>query len=126
MGGNYGNNRQAEITDISRNLKKMAMELKVPVIALAQLSRGVEAREDKRPLMSDLRESGSIEQDADIVMFLYRPEYYGLFEDDNDFNVKGLTEVIIAKHRNGPLDTAYIKFINKYVKFVDTSQNNQK
>jgi len=73
-------------------------------------------------MLSDLRESGAIEQDADIVMFLYRPEYYGLFEDDNDFNVKGLTEVIIAKHRNGPLDTAYIKFINKYVKFVDTSK----
>lgn len=120
-------NREQEISYISRSLKNLAKELDVPIITPSQLSRAVETRGgDKRPMLSDLRESGAIEQDADIVMFLYRPEYYGLFEDDNDFNVKGLTEVIIAKHRNGPLDTAYIKFINKYVKFVDTSQNNQK
>ena len=120
-------NREQEISYISRSLKNLAKELDVPIITPSQLSRAVETRGgDKRPMLSDLRESGAIEQDADIVMFLYRPEYYGLFEDDNDFNVKGLTEVIIAKHRNGPLDTAYIKFINKYVKFIDTSQNNQK
>jgi len=118
-------NREQEISYISRSLKNLAKELDVPIITPSQLSRAVETRGgDKRPMLSDLRESGAIEQDADIVMFLYRPEYYGLFEDDNDFNVKGLTEVIIAKHRNGPLDTAYIKFINKYVKFVDTSQKN--
>ena len=116
-------NREQEISYISRSLKNLAKELDVPIITPSQLSRAVETRGgDKRPMLSDLRESGAIEQDADIVMFLYRPEYYGLFEDDNDFNVKGLTEVIIAKHRNGPLDTAYIKFINKYVKFVDTSK----
>lgn len=117
-------NREQEISYISRSLKNLAKELDVPIITPSQLSRAVETRGgDKRPMLSDLRESGAIEQDADIVMFLYRPEYYGLFEDDNDFNVKGLTEVIIAKHRNGPLDTAYIKFINKYVKFIDTNPN---
>ena len=117
-------NREQEISYISRSLKNLAKELDVPIITPSQLSRAVETRGgDKRPMLSDLRESGAIEQDADIVMFLYRPEYYGLFEDDNDFNVKGLTEVIIAKHRNGPLDTAYIKFINKYVKFVDTKRD---
>lgn len=118
-------NREQEISYISRSLKNLAKELDVPIITPSQLSRAVETRGgDKRPMLSDLRESGAIEQDADIVMFLYRPEYYGLFEDDNDFNVKGLTEVIIAKHRNGPLDTAYIKFINKYVKFIDTTKPN--
>ena len=117
-------NREQEISYISRSLKNLAKELDVPIITPSQLSRAVETRGgDKRPMLSDLRESGAIEQDADIVMFLYRPEYYGLFEDDNDFNVKGLTEVIIAKHRNGPLDTAYIKFINKYVKFIDTKRD---
>ena len=117
-------NREQEISYISRSLKSLAKELEVPVITPSQLSRAVETRGgDKRPMLSDLRESGAIEQDADIVMFLYRPEYYGLFSEDNDFNIKGITELIIAKHRNGPLDTAFAKFINKYVKFEDVKQN---
>ncbi len=105
-GKNYGANRQQEVSDISRSLKTLAMELQIPVIALAQLSRAVEGREDKRPLMSDLRESGSIEQDADLVAFLYRDDYYNKEARTDDNN--SITELIIAKHRNGP--TANIKF----------------
>lgn len=107
-GKNYGANRQQEVSDISRSLKTLAMELHVPVIALAQLSRGVESREDKRPIMSDLRESGSIEQDADIVSFLYRDDYYNKEarrEDD-----ASISEFIIAKHRNGPTATIELLF----------------
>ena len=107
-GKNYGANRQQEVSDISRSLKTLAMELHVPVIALAQLSRGVEAREDKRPIMSDLRESGSIEQDADIVSFLYRDDYYNKEarrEDD-----ASISELIIGKHRNGPTATIELLF----------------
>ena len=107
-GRNYGANRQQEVSDISRSLKTLAMELHVPVIALAQLSRGVEAREDKRPIMSDLRESGSIEQDADIVSFLYRDDYYNKEarrEDD-----ASISELIIGKHRNGPTATIELLF----------------
>ena len=107
-GKNYGANRQQEVSDISRSLKTLAMELHVPVIALAQLSRGVEAREDKRPIMSDLRESGSIEQDADIVSFLYRDDYYNKEarrEDD-----ASISELIIVKHRNGPTATIELLF----------------
>ena len=95
----YAGNRQQEVSEISRSLKTMAMELKVPVIALAQLSRSVELRENKRPLMSDLRESGSIEQDADIVMFLYRDDYYNKTAQES--NNTSITELIIGKHRNG-------------------------
>lgn len=107
-GKNYGSNRQQEVSDVSRALKTMAMELHVPVIALAQLSRAVEGREDKRPLMSDLRESGSIEQDADIVSFLYRDDYYNK-EARNDDNTS-ISELIIAKHRNGPTATIELLF----------------
>ena len=107
-GKNYGANRQQEVSDISRSLKTLAMELHVPIIALAQLSRAVEGREDKRPLMSDLRESGSIEQDADIVSFLYRDDYYNK-EARNDDNTS-VTELIIAKHRNGPTATIELLF----------------
>ncbi len=118
-----GGNREQEIAAISRALKNIAKELNVPVIALSQLSRAVETRGgDKRPQLSDLRESGSIEQDADMVMFLYRPEYYGIMEDENGMPVQGLGEVIIAKHRNGSLDTAILKFIGKYTKFSDVDQ----
>lgn len=117
--GNNGN-REQEIASISRALKNIAKELEVPVLALSQLSRAVETRGgDKRPQLSDLRESGSIEQDADLVMFLYRPEYYGITEDENGQPTHGLGEVIIAKHRNGSLDTAQLKFIGKYTKFTD-------
>lgn len=113
-------NREQEIAYISRSLKSLAKELDVPIITPSQLSRAVEVRGgDKRPVLSDLRESGAIEQDADIVMFLYRPEYYGISEDEFGNDTRGLTEVIIAKHRNGPLETAVIKFVGEYVKFVN-------
>jgi replicative DNA helicase len=118
--GGGGGNREQEIASISRALKNIAKELSVPVIALSQLSRAVETRGgDKRPQLSDLRESGSIEQDADMVMFLYRPEYYGITEDESGMAMQGVGEVIIAKHRNGSLDTVQLKFIGKYTKFAD-------
>ncbi|WP_226389108.1 replicative DNA helicase [Penaeicola halotolerans] len=117
---NAGGNREQEISAISRALKKIAKELSVPVIALSQLSRAVETRGgDKRPQLSDLRESGAIEQDADIVMFLYRPEYYGITQDEEGNATQGVGEVIIAKHRNGSLDTVKLRFIGKYTKFQD-------
>ncbi|MEN8249222.1 MAG: replicative DNA helicase [Bacteroidota bacterium] len=113
-------NREQEIASISRALKGLAKELEVPVVALSQLSRAVETRGgDKRPQLSDLRESGSIEQDADIVMFLYRPEYYNITEDEQGMPTTGTGQVIIAKHRNGSLDTVNLKFIGKFTKFAD-------
>ncbi|MCG8387941.1 MAG: replicative DNA helicase [Cytophagales bacterium] len=115
-----GGNREQEIASISRALKGIAKELEVPVIALSQLSRAVETRGgDKRPQLSDLRESGSIEQDADMVMFLYRPEYYGITEDESGMPTQGVGEVIIAKHRNGSLENVPLKFIGKFTKFSD-------
>ena len=120
MRGDQGGNREQEIASISRALKGIAKELNVPVLALSQLSRGVETRGgDKRPQLSDLRESGSIEQDADIVMFLYRPEYYKITVDEEGMPTQGVGEVIIAKHRNGSVGTAKLKFIGKYTKFAD-------
>ena len=120
MKGEMGGNREQEIASISRALKGIAKELSVPVIALSQLSRGVETRGgDKRPQLSDLRESGSIEQDADIVMFLYRPEYYKITVDEDGMPTQGMAEVIIAKHRNGSLENVKLKFIGKYTKFAD-------
>ncbi len=113
-------NREQEIAAISRSLKNIAKELNIPIIALSQLSRAVEMRGGtKRPQLSDLRESGSIEQDADLVIFLYRPEYYGINADEEGNSVQGVGEVIIAKHRNGSLDTVKLKFIGKYTKFCD-------
>lgn len=107
-------NRQQEISEISRSLKSLARELNVPVIALSQLSRSVESRQIKKPMLSDLRESGSLEQDADIVMFLYREDYYNA-ETEN----KNITDVIIAKHRNGPVDSIQLFFHKQFTKFAD-------
>jgi replicative DNA helicase len=107
-------NRVQEVSQISRQLKVLARDLDVPIIALSQLSRAVEQRTDKRPILSDLRESGSIEQDADIVAFIYRDEYYN---DESD--QQGLAEVIVAKHRNGPTDAIKLSFLKRYAKFAD-------
>jgi len=118
--GGKGGNREQEIASISRALKGIAKELNIPVIALSQLSRSVETRGgDKKPQLSDLRESGSIEQDADMVIFLYRPEYYKITEDEMGNPTQGMGEVIIAKHRNGSLETVQLKFIGKFTKFAD-------
>jgi replicative DNA helicase len=115
-----GGNREQEIAYISRSLKGMAKELDVPVIALSQLSRMTEQRgTSKIPQLSDLRESGSIEQDADMVMFLYRPEYYGLTEDEDGQPAAGVGQVIVAKHRNGPVDKVKLRYIGKFTKFAD-------
>ncbi|MEZ0538858.1 replicative DNA helicase [Fibrella arboris] len=115
-----GSNREQEIASISRALKNLAKELNVPVIALSQLSRAVETRGgDKKPQLSDLRESGSIEQDADMVMFLYRPEYYNITQDEAGNSTLGVGEVIVAKNRSGSLDTIQLRFINRFTKFCD-------
>jgi len=113
--GTSAENRVQEVSQISRSLKVLARDLDVPIVALSQLSRAVEQRHDKRPILSDLRESGSIEQDADIVMFIYRDEYYNSEESDQ----QGLAEVIVAKHRNGPTDTVKLSFLKRYAKFSD-------
>jgi replicative DNA helicase len=113
--GANAENRVQEVSQISRNLKVLARDLDVPILALSQLSRAVEQRTDKRPLLSDLRESGSIEQDADLVFFVYRDEYY----NPEDSESQGLAEVILAKHRNGPTDTVKLSFLKRYAKFAD-------
>lgn len=116
--GVKGGNREQEISAISRSVKEIAKEIDVPIIALSQLSRSTEVRGgDKRPMLSDLRESGAIEQDADMVCFIYRPEYYGLLEDENGMPTEGMGEIIVAKHRNGSLDTVRVKFIKELTRF---------
>lgn len=117
--------REQEVAAISRTLKAVAKELDVPIIALSQLNRSVESRGgNKRPQLSDLRESGAIEQDADLVAFIHRPEYYGLTEDENGFSTTGMAEIIIAKHRNGAVDTAQLRFISRLAKFADLKISN--
>ena len=108
-------NRVQEVSQISRSLKVLARDLDVPIIALSQLSRAVEQRHDKRPILSDLRESGSIEQDADLVMFVYRDEYYNPEETES----AGIAELILAKHRNGATDGIKLAFQKRYAKFAD-------
>ena len=112
--GTNPENRVQEVSQISRNLKVLARDLDVPVLALSQLSRAVEQRHDKRPILSDLRESGSIEQDADLVFFIYRDEYYN---DETD--QQGIAEIHLAKHRNGPTGTEKVAFLSRYAKFAD-------
>ena len=113
-------NREQEVAFISRTLKAIAKELNVPVIALSQLSRATEMRGgSKRPQLSDLRESGAIEQDADIVAFIHRPEYYGINQDENGMPTAGLAEIIIAKHRNGAVCDVKLRFLNEQARFVD-------
>ena len=115
--GQRAENRQQEITEISRSLKGLAKDLKVPVLALAQLSRQVEQRQDKKPIMSDLRDSGSIEQDADVVMFIYREEYY-----KPDTEKKGITEIIVAKQRNGPTGVVELAFLKEFTRFMNLAK----
>ena len=107
-------NRVQEVSQISRSLKVLARDLEVPILAMSQLSRAVEQRHDKRPILSDLRESGSIEQDSDLVLFIYRDEYYNEESDQ-----QGLAELILAKHRNGPTDSVKLSFLKRYTKFAD-------
>ena len=120
--GKRSENRQQEITEISRGLKALAREMNVPVIALSQLSRAPDSRADHRPMLSDLRESGSIEQDADVVMFIYRDEYYNKEESKS----KGITELIVAKQRNGPIDKVELVWLPQYTKFANMSRQYQR
>lgn len=121
---NSAGSREQEVSSISRSLKSIAKELDVPIIALSQLNRSVEMRSgNKRPQLSDLRESGAIEQDADLVIFIHRPEYYGLDVDDDGRSLKGIAEIIIAKHRNGAVGDVELKFIREYAKFADLEES---
>ncbi len=118
-GSDNRGSREQEVSTISRSLKAIAKELNIPIIALSQLNRSVESREGKRPQLSDLRESGAIEQDADIVVFIHRPEYYGIDEDDSGNSLRGVAEIIIAKHRNGATGDVHLSFKKELAKFSD-------
>ncbi len=118
-GSDMRGNREQEVSTISRSLKAIAKELDIPIIALSQLNRSVESREGKRPQLSDLRESGAIEQDADMVMFIHRPEYYQITEDDEGNSLKNVAEIIIAKHRNGAVGDVRLSFRKELAKFID-------
>jgi replicative DNA helicase len=118
-GSDNKGSREQEVSMISRSLKAIAKELDIPVLALSQLNRSVESREGKRPQLSDLRESGAIEQDADLVLFIHRPEYYGITEDENGNSLIGVAEIIIAKHRNGAIDDIHLSFKKNLAKFAD-------
>lgn len=118
--------RQEEVSTISRSLKGLAKELNIPIIALSQLNRGVENREGidgKRPQLSDLRESGAIEQDADMVCFIHRPEYYKIYQDEKGHDLHGMAEIIIAKHRNGAVGDVLLKFRGEYARFQDPEED---
>lgn len=117
------NNREQEISTISRELKKLALTLDIPIIALSQLSRNCETRSDKRPMLSDLRESGAIEQDADIVSFIYRDERYGIEIDEEGNSTEGIAEIIFGKQRGGPVGTVKLAFVDKYVRFENLTSD---
>jgi replicative DNA helicase len=118
-GADNRGSREQEVSTISRSLKAIAKELNIPILALSQLNRSVESREGKRPQLSDLRESGAIEQDADLVLFIHRPEYYGITEDDSGNSLLGVAEIIIAKHRNGATGDIHLSFKKELAKFSD-------
>jgi replicative DNA helicase len=118
-GADNKGSREQEVSTISRSLKAIAKELDIPILALSQLNRSVESREGKRPQLSDLRESGAIEQDADLVLFIHRPEYYGITEDESGNSLLGVAEIIIAKHRNGATGDIHLSFKKELAKFTD-------